>query len=310
MQKPFYIMRDRAFVAALIILTTLSGCAADKPPPMPVLTGTGVTLLAGGDIADCRYLPAAGAGAASTAELVAAELARDPAAVVLTLGDNTYPVGALGEFTSCYEPTWGRFKARTFPSPGNHDYATKGAPGYYDYFGAAAGPQRRGYYSFSVGKWLVISLNSNLRPPEMETQITWLKAELERNKAPCTLAYWHHPVFSSGGHGDDLRMAEAWKVLMAANAELVLAGHDHDYERFAPLDAAGNRDDAHGLRQFVVGTGGTNLSPFRLRRDHSQASDNSTHGILKLVLKDAGYEWEFLPVLQGGFTDKGATRCH
>jgi hypothetical protein len=144
----------------------------------------------------------------------------------------------------------------------------------------------------------------------METQFAWLKSELERNKAPCTLAYWHHPVFSSGGHGDNPRMAEAWKALTAANADLVLTGHDHDYERLAPMDAAGNRDDARGLRSFVVGTGGAGLSPFRLRREHIQASDNFTHGILKLVLKDAGYEWEFLPVLQGGFTDKGSARCH
>jgi hypothetical protein len=216
----------------------------------------------------------------------------------------------LTEFTSCYEPTWGRFKARTYPSPGNHDYATKGATGYYAYFGAAAAPQQHGYYRFNVGKWRVFALNSNLRQPEMDAQFAWLKSELDGTRAPCTLAYWHHPAYSSGGHGDDPRMMTAWKSLVAAHADLVLVGHDHDYERLAPLDAEGKRDDARGLREIVAGTGGANLTPFRLRREHSLASDNSTHGILKLVLKDAGYEWEFLPVLQGGFTDKGAARCH
>jgi hypothetical protein len=301
--------RARAAGVAILAAGTLLGCVPDKRPAPPALTGAGVTVLAAGDIADCRYLHAANSGAAQTAELIAHELAKDAASIVLTLGDNTYPIGAPSEFSTCYEPTWGRFKARTYPSPGNHDYATRNAAGYYAYFGAASGPERRGYYSVNFGNWRIISLNSNLKPPESAAQLEWLKAELDRRTAPCTLAYWHHPVYSSGGHGDSARMTGEWKALAAANTELVLVAHDHDYERFAPQDGDGKRN-TRGVRQFVVGTGGAQLSPFRFRKENSEASDNSTHGILKLVLKDTGYEWEFLPVLSNGFTDKGAALCH
>jgi hypothetical protein len=291
-------------------IAALPAFAAERRTAPLTLTGTGVTVLAAGDIADCRYLRAADSGAALTADLVARELAKNTSAMVLTLGDNTYPVGAPAEFSNCYEPTWGRFKTRTFPSPGNHDYATKNASGYYAYFGATAGPEQRGYYSIDAGNWQIISLNSNLRPPDSEAQLEWLKSELERRKAPCTLAYWHHPVFSSGGHGDSPRMMAAWKLLAAANAELVLAGHDHNYERFAPMDGAGGKNKRRGMRQMVIGTGGSGLTPMRFPRSNSEVGDNSTHGVLKLVLKDNGYEWEFLPVTQDGFTDKGAALCH
>jgi hypothetical protein len=270
----------------------------------------GVTVYAAGDIADCGKRPAPQTGAAKTAALIEAGLARDKDAVVLTLGDNTYPVGTPEEFENCYQPTWGRFKQRTHPAPGNHDYYTPQAIGYYAYFGDAAGPDRRGYYSFELGSWHVISLNSYLKPKQHKAQMEWLKADLDRNKARCTLAYWHHPMFSSGGHGSDRRMEEAWKMLAAAGADLVLASHDHDYERFAPKDANGERDDARGMRQFVVGTGGAKLTPLGLRRFDSETSDNSTHGVLRLTLKQQGYEWEFLPVDAGGYKDRGAALCH
>lgn len=270
----------------------------------------GVTVYAAGDIADCKNLPPAKSGAAKTAALIEAGLARDKNAVVLTLGDHTYPVGLPIEFENCYDSTWGRFKQRTYPAPGNHDYYTPQAIGYYGYFGEAAGPDRRGYYSFDLGGWHLISLNSYLKPEQHKEQLVWLKADLARNKTHCTLAYWHHPMFSSGGHGSDSRMKEAWEILVAAGADLVLAAHDHDYERFAPKNANGNRDDIRGIRQFVIGTGGAKLSLFTLRRADSEAKDNSTHGVLKLTLKQRGYEWEFLPVTEGGYTDHGATLCH
>jgi hypothetical protein len=312
-----HMIRQRVFsISVLLVLATaLSGCLSDRAAAIiaeqeAVLPGKGVTVYAAGDIADCRNYRPEYSGAAKTAALIAARLADDREATVLSLGDNTYPVGLASEFTHCYEPTWGRFKARTYPSPGNHEYYSPLAAGYYNYFGDAAGPARRGYYSFTLGSWHVISLNSNLQQEEHKAQLKWLKADLEKNKMHCTLAYWHHPLYSSGGHGSSDRMADVWAALQAADADLVLASHDHDYERFAPQDGNGTRDTKHGIRQFVVGTGGARLSSFRFRKPNSEASSNSTHGVLQLVLKDSSYEWEFLPVEKGGFTDRGATLCH
>lgn len=300
----------RALVLAGLALF-LSGCALRQDARIwPTVPGTGVTVFAAGDIADCRRHFPADSGAARTADLIASHLAKDDKAVVLALGDLTYPVGAAAEYTHCYEPTWGRFKAKTFPSPGNHDYHTKGASGYYDYFGERAGPARRGYYSFTLGNWLILSLNSSVRGAELDAQLAWLKKELAQNTSKCTLAYWHHPVFSSGGHGSLPVMQPFWKELAAAGTELVLAAHDHDYERFAPQDGDGLRDEARGTRQFVVGTGGAHLTPLRLDKPHSETNDNTVYGVLKLTLKETGYEWEFLPATEGGYTDRGAAPCH
>ena len=297
---------------AVVLAATLAGCVTGVDPAQKYahIPGEGVSIYAAGDIADCRHLKAADTGAAQTARLIMAELAKKPAAVVLSLGDNTYPAGLPSEFADCYEPTWGQFKARTYPSPGNHDYYTPAGSGYYGYFGDAAGPARRGYYSVDIGAWHVISLNSNLRLTEFAAQLAWLKADLDQHKTRCTLAYWHHPVYSSGGHGDYDFMLAAWQALVAADADVVLVAHDHDYERFAPQDGNGQRDDARGIRQFVVGTGGAALTSFRFRKSNSETGDNSTDGMLSLTLKETGYEWKFLPVTPGGFTDRGATLCH
>lgn len=308
--------RPRTLTALfLACCALLSGCASDRAlreeATRAVLrTERGITVYAAGDIADCKHLAPQDSGAARTAALVAAGLAAEKDAVVLTLGDHTYPIGKPAEFSHCYEPTWGRFKARTYPTPGNHEYYTPHAAGYYAYFGDAAGPRRRGYYSVDVGGWHLISLNSNLKPEQHQEQLAWLQEDLERHPARCTLAFWHHPLYSSGGHGSVGRMPEAWKLLHQAGAELVLSGHDHDYERFTPQDSEGNADDARGIRQFVVGTGGVQTTPLLFRKWHSERSDNSTLGVLKLVLKQSGYEWEFLPVEKGGFSDRGATLCH
>lgn len=307
-------MRRHLFLLC-ILASLLAACQSDRrareeQAKAVLLPDKGVSLYTAGDIASCQTFRPEDSGAAKTAAIVSAGLASDKDAVVLTLGDNTYPVGRLSEFEECYGPTWGQFKQRTHPSPGNHEYYTPHAVGYYTYFGEAAGLGRRGYYSFTHGSWRIISLNSYLKPAEHNTQIAWLKEELARNPAKCTLTFWHHPLYSSGGHGSDKRMQDAWVLLHAAGAEVVLASHDHNYERFAPQDAEGQRDDERGIRQFVVGTGGAKLTPMRLRRFHSEVSDNSTHGVLKLVLKQAGYEWEFLPVEKDGFTDRGAALCH
>ncbi|MEC4719497.1 metallophosphoesterase [Noviherbaspirillum sp. CPCC 100848] len=298
-----------------LLITSLSGCISDRPAreeaeKQASLSDKGVTVYAAGDIADCKQYRPQDSGAAKTAALVSAGLMADREAAVLTLGDHTYPVGLLEEFTGCYDATWGKFKDRTHPSPGNHEYYTPQATGYYRYFGNAAGPHQSGYYSFRIGSWHVISLNSYLKPEEHSRQLAWLRRDLAANPSSCTLAYWHHPLYSSGGHGSSKRMQEAWRILHAAGAELVLAAHDHGYERFAPQDADGQRDDRRGVRQFVVGTGGAQLTPFRFRKSHSQVSDNTTLGVLKLNLKEKGYEWEFLPVEKDGFSDRGATLCH
>jgi hypothetical protein len=273
-----------------------------------------LTVYAAGDIADCRYARPEFSGAAQTAALIAGG---DPQALVLSLGDHTYPVGAAAEFRDCYIPTWGKFKARTRPTPGNHEYYSGTADGYYGYFGNAAGPRGRGYYSFDIGRWHFISLNSHMHPAEHQRQLLWLKDDLAAHPARCTLAYWHAPLYSSGGHPQTDHMREAWRLLYEAGAELVLSGHDHDYERFAPLDADGKLDEARGVRQFVVGTGGAFLTPFRWITDHSEARINWRLGVLKLVLKDNGYEWEFQAAdglrpesQEREARDSGAASCH
>jgi 3',5'-cyclic AMP phosphodiesterase CpdA len=269
------------------------------------------TVYAAGDIARCPHPNAAFSDAAATADVVAAGLAADPAAVVLTLGDHTYPRGRAEEFTACYGPTWGRFRARTWPAPGNHEYATaRGAP-YFAYFGARAA---HGYYSFELGAWHLVSLDSDLDGQPMQAQLAWLRSDLARHPARCTLAYWHHPLYSSGGHGSIAKMHDAWNLLYQAGAELVLSGHDHDYERFAPQDADGQADPARGIRQFVVGTGGAFATPFLLPAAHSEFRENSRFGVLRLRLLDGGYEWRFMPVAgsaeQGPEPDHGSGRCH
>lgn len=303
----------RFLLPCLLIAPLLGGAGCTKPAVAsrgdPSLPGKGVTVLAAGDIADCRRHRPEDSGAAQTADLVASELARDPSALALALGDNTYPVGLIAEFIDCYGPTWGRFKERTLPIPGNHEYYSPEATGYYRYFGEAAAPDRRGYYSRRIGDWHVIALNSNLKPEQHADQMAWLKNDLARHRRTCTLAFWHHPRHSSGGHGSSLRMDDAWRLLAEHGADVVLAAHDHNYERFAPLDAEGRLDPRRGMRSFVVGTGGARLTPLRFPRPHSEITDNSTHGVLKLVLKPTGVEWEFLPVVQDGFTDRGAALC-
>lgn len=316
--RNFSVLSTTLFCPALLILISLflAACHAGRPaqleekPSARLLPGKGINVYAAGNIADCRkHLPHQ-SGAAKTAALIASRIANDKSAIVLTLGDHTYPVGLPDEFSNCYGPTWGQFKARTYPSPGNHEYYSPQAFGYYNYFGATAGPERRGYYSFNVGSWHLISLNSFLKPEEHKAQLEWLKADLEKNVARCTLAYWHHPLYSSGRHGGNTRMKDAWTILYAANADLVLASHDHHYERFASQNADGLLDNQRGMREFVVGTGGAYLSPLRLIQDNSQTSDNSMHGVLKLTLKENGYEWEFLSVDEDSFMDRGTTLCH
>lgn len=272
----------------------------------------GYTIYAAGDIARCAGTAPEWSAAAATADIVAAGLANTARAAVLTLGDHTYPVGAASEFRDCYGPTWGRFRERTYPAPGNREYLTRGAAGYFGYFGAVAA---RGHYSVELGGWRLISLDSNLAPDAHAAQLAWLKQELARHPVRCTLAYWHHPLYSSGGHGSIAQMKDVWEALYRTGAEIVLSGHDHDYERFAPQDADGRLDTARGIRQFVVGTGGAFPTPFLHFAANSEARDANRTGVLKLLLKEGGYEWEFLEASYDGFPngappDRGAGVCH
>ncbi|SFD73292.1 metallophosphoesterase family protein [Massilia yuzhufengensis] len=270
------------------------------------------TVYAAGDIARCKHPDPRWSGAAATATLVEGLLRAEPDAAVLSLGDHTYPKGTAAEFRDCYGPTWGRFRDRTWPTPGNHEYATPGARPYYAYFGERAG---RGYYALRLGSWLVVSLDSNLKGPAHAAQIGWLRAELARSPSRCTLAFWHHPLYTSGGHLGPGRMRDAFALLHAAGAEIVLSGHDHDYERFAPQDADGRLDRARGVRQFVVGTGGAYATPFLQLTPNSEVRDASLDGVLALRLLEGGYEWRFLPadprrVPAGATPDHGRGVCH
>ena len=231
--------------------------------------------------------------------------------IVLLLGDLQYERGELANFNAVFAPTWGRLLTRTRPAPGNHEYATKNGAGYYGYFGARAHPAQRGWYSFSTPTgWHLVALNSNCAAvggcAVGSPQERWLRTDLKRSTARCTLAYWHHPRFSSGLHGSAPEMAPLYDALHDAGAELVLTGHDHDYERFAPLDADGR--PGH-IRQFVVGTGGRSAYSFKQPISGSEARHTGTFGVLSLELSRSGYSWRFVPVRDGGFTDSGRADC-
>jgi len=264
-----------------------------------------VVLVGAGDIAGCDNLP----GAEGTAKLLDAI-----PGTVFGAGDFAYPDGSPEHFAKCYEPTWGRHKARTRPALGNHDYHTKGASGYFQYFGKAAGDPGKGYYSYDLGAWHVVALNSNCSEiggcGSGSAQERWLREDLAAHPASCTLAYWHHPLFTSGRHGNDNEMKPIWQALYEGGAEIVINGHDHDYERFAPQDANGRADSARGIREFVVGTGGKSLRPFETPVPNSEIRSSDAFGVIKLTLRPSGYDWKFVPVAGKTFTDSGSGVCH
>ena len=234
----------------------------------------------------------------------------DPVAF-LALGDLCYSEASAECFAESYEATYGRVRAKTIPAPGNHEYTDD--PGdYFSYFGALAGDPERGYYSKDVGAWHVVALNSNCDAvggcEAGGPQERWLRDDLAADDARCTLAIWHHPLFSSGEHGSQDEMRAMWEALMDDGAELVLQGHDHDYERFDPLDADGNPDPA-GLRSFVVGTGGRSHYELEERLPGSVVGNDETYGVLELTLRPAGYDWRFVPVPGGTLRDSGSAEC-
>jgi acid phosphatase type 7 len=262
-------------------------------------------LVGAGDIADCKDL----SGAEATAKL----LVQIPG-TVMAVGDLAYPDGSKENFV-CYDKNWGRVKSRTRPSPGNHEFRSAGASPYFDYFGAAAGDPKTGYYSYELGTWHVIVLNSECQDvggceagsPEEK----WLRADLAAHPATCTLAYWHKPLFSSGSaHGNDLTVKPLFQALYEANADVVIGGHDHDYERFAPQKPDGTADPERGIREFVVGTGGKNHRPFGSPKPNSELRDATAFGVLKLTLKPNAYDWQFISEEGKSFTDSGSGSCH
>jgi hypothetical protein len=263
-----------------------------------------VVVVAAGDIATCSK-----EGDDTTAALL-----DSLPGIVLILGDAVYPSGALSEFLECYGPNWGRHKARTRPAPGNSEYDTPEASGYFDYFGEAAGAPGKGYYSYDYGSWHLVVLNSACRRiggcSEKQLMVQWLKEDLAANPAKCTLAYFHHPLFSSGPHGNDPRMRASWRALFDGGADVVLSGHDHIYERFAPQTPDGSPDPERGIRQFVVGTGGASHGKIGEIKVNSEVRNADTYGVLKLTLNHDSYDWEFIPVEGSTFTDAGSGACH
>lgn len=302
-----------------------AGCSPEEriipdPPPASFPEGDEVTLVGAGDIADCTH-----EDAAKTAALVA----KIPGAVV-TLGDNAYPDGSLDNFLDCFDKSWGQLRGRMRPTIGNHEYHVPHAGAYFAYFGKAAGTPFEGYYSFDVGRWHVVSLNSDCvegrRLSDIDIDVTsadfggcsadspqakWLRRDLDAHPSLCTIAMWHHPRFSSGDQGDYRGMSALFSILVDHDVELLLSGHDHDYERFGPQLADGTRDEAHGVRQFVVGTGGATLTQLDKAQPNSERRQDTTHGVLKLTLRPSDYDWEFVPVAGApAFADQGQGTCH
>ncbi len=261
-------------------------------------------LVGAGDISECHS-----SGDAATAKLVGSI-----SGTVFTLGDNSYRDGTPKQFKNCYGPTWGRFKSRTRPAVGNHEYQSRGAEGYWDYFDSRAGPRRKGWYSYSAGAWRVIVLNSNCSKVgcgKGSEQERWLREELARHDNKCTLAYFHHARFSSGrSHGTSPQVGPFWEALYDYGADLVLSGHVHNYERFAPQTPGGKADPSHGIRQIVVGTGGAGFHRTGSPRANSQVRNSSTFGVLKLKLSSGGYDWSFIPQAGKSFRDSGHGDCH
>lgn len=290
------------------IIVIIAGCVAlltqrkdSMPTPTTEKTTAQLTVLAAGDISSCQN---------DNDEETAKILDQYRDATILTLGDNAYDSGKISEYLECYEPTRGRHKDRTYPVIGNHDYGVPGAEGYYSYFKRT----QPGYYSFDKGPWHFISLDSNcsITPCAAGSeQETWLRTDLANQPDDkCVLAYMHHPRVSSADHGNNDDVEPLWEALNDYGADVVLSGHDHTYERFAPLNPDGSVASERGVHSFVVGTGGKGHYKFTAIKDGSLVRNSTDFGVLKLTLEQSGYTWDFLPVSGGTFTDTGSATCH
>jgi Concanavalin A-like lectin/glucanases superfamily/Calcineurin-like phosphoesterase len=315
-----------AATATATVAATATATSAVTPTPTPT---TDPVVLAAGDIAcdpsDSSFNSGNGTSGSCQEKWTAAELTG--ANAVLAIGDEQYDCATLSQLQQSYAPTWGQQKAITYPAVGNHEYKTTcgnqpGAGGYYTYFGSAASPldtnctaNCKGYYSYNIGTWHVVVLNSECSQigscQAGSAQEQWLKADLAANPAACTMAYWHRPYYTSGWSLGDAELHDIWADLYNAHADLVLNGHDHDYERFLPQDANGNYDPAHGVAEIIVGTGGDSHGGFNGKIANSVVRDATTYGVLTLTLHANSYSWQFLGDGHSGtFTDSGTAACH
>ena len=268
-------------------------------PDIPVGTGTAV-VTAVGDIGWCG----------SPGLPLTSRLLDSINGLILLAGDLAYMNGRLDDFTKCFEPDYGRFRSRWRPSPGNHEWdGGQAGQGYFAYFGDVAGPARRGYYSFKAAAWLVLMLNSSVPADAASPQYQWVREELRSNPTRCTLAVWHHPYVSSGPNGPNNFMRDMWQLLYDNNAEVVVSGHDHFYERFGPQNSAYESDRERGIRQFIAGTGGAMLYRPATRFPNSEQIVES-YGALKLTLQPTFYEWEFMNAQTNLAVDRGVAQCH
>ncbi len=295
------------FLPLLASAPSLASAPISKPTPVPTPpsgSSGDPTLVGAGDIAICGN-----PGAEATAKL----LDKIPG-TIFTAGDNSNDSGTASEYANCFNPAWGRHKARIRPAVGNHDYLSPNAAPYFAYFGAAAGDPNKGYYSYDVGSWHVVVINSNCSKAggckAGSPQEQWLKADLAAHPSKCTLAVWHHPRFSSGQQGNYVSMQDIWQALYTAGAELVINGHDHVYERFAPQDPSGRADPSRGIREFIVGTGGASHNPFKSPIANSEVRIKDVFGLLKLTLQAGSYSWQFVPEAGKTQSDSGSTACH
>jgi LysM repeat protein len=309
MRSPSNLRRLARLLLLVAALVTSPWSAAQaqttEPAPPASPAGESVVVLAAGDIAKCNLEWDSYTGA----------LLDTLPGTILGLGDNAYNQGSLQEFTDCYGPTWGRHKDRVYPVPGNHEYLTGGAEGYFTYFGDRATPlepgcrkECKGYYSFDLGAWHIVALNSEINNNPGSEQDLWLRADLAAHPNVCTLAYWHKPRWSSGDHGSGAS-APLFQAIYDYGVDIVLSGHDHNYERFAPQSPQGVPEPERGVRQFVVGTGGDTHRGFEEDPPNSEVRNADTWGVIKLTLHPTSYDWEFIPIAGQTFTDSGSANC-
>ena len=295
----------KAVFLAFALLLPLCACGRTEPNrdsvALSMQSDTVPVLIGAGDIADCRS-----DGAARTALLL-----DSIRGTIFIAGDVAYQTKKNPRpFITCFDPAWGRHRARIRPAMGNHDYGDDSAGAYFEYFGERAGPRPGGYYSYELGRWHVIALNTNIPIDDSSAQARWLRTDLAANAGRCTIAYMHHPRFSSGPHAEREALIPLWRILVARGVSIAVAGHDHIYERFVPLDAGGVADTVNGMRQFVVGTGGAHRYEIGNLLPGSEAHSDETFGLLKLVLLPDRYRWSFIPVEAIARRDEGESSCH
>ena len=291
-QKSISRGKRNKLVTLLIMFLLIASVAQTSPLQVAAAS---VVLVGAGDISTCS----------NNNDEATAKLLDGISGTVFTAGDNAYDSGTYTQYTNCYHPTWGRHKSRTKPVPGNHEYNTSGAAGYFKYFSNVSS-----YYAYNLGDWRIYALNSEIDVSSTSAQVKWLKNDLAANPKRCVLAYLHKPRWSSGSHyGSNSKYQTLWKTLYDAKAELVISGHEHNYERFKEMNASGTASSP-GMREFVVGTGGASHYGFGSTLSTSQVRNSSTYGVLKLTLNSTSYSWKFIPVAGKTFTDSGTTYCH